>query len=116
MTIILPIPDPRLSPNGSHRHWSAKSKVKKKARELAKLTVWSALQLSEAPTFTRYRLRFYHSVARRRDDDNAAASCKSYRDGIAEALGVDDSTLRMAEAPILAIDKENPRLEITLLP
>ena len=116
MTITLPIPDPRLSPNGSHRHWSSKAKVKKKARELAKLTTWSALQRTEPPTFTRYRLRFYHSIQRRRDDDNAAAACKAYRDGIAEALGVDDSTLRMAEAPLLAIDKANPRLEFELLP
>ena len=32
---------------------------------------------------------------RKRDDDNIIASCKSYRDGVADALGVDDSTMRL---------------------
>ena len=31
------------------------------------------------------------AVSRNRDDDNLIAACKAYRDGIADALGVNDS-------------------------
>lgn len=33
---------------------------------------------------------FYPPDRRRRDDDGLLASCKAYRDGIADALGIDD--------------------------
>ena len=55
-------------------------------------------------------------AAIRRDDDNAAASCKAYRDGIADGLRMDDHGLTQATTPIMLVDKANPRLEITLLP
>lgn len=77
----------------------------------------SALLLpTQPPAFTSYSLAFYFPQERNRDDDNAAASCKAYRDGIADALRIDDSTLRASAAPALLIDRTNPRLEITLLP
>jgi crossover junction endodeoxyribonuclease RusA len=37
-------------------------------------------------------LRAYPPVSRNRDADNLVASCKAFLDGIAEALGINDST------------------------
>jgi crossover junction endodeoxyribonuclease RusA len=34
---------------------------------------------------------FHPKTATRPDDDNCIASCKAYRDGIADALGIDDA-------------------------
>ncbi len=67
------------------------------------------------PTVTAYSLVFHFKENRNRDDDNAAAACKAYRDGIADALRIDDSTLRI-ESLTANIDRNQPRLEITLLP
>lgn len=67
------------------------------------------------PRFTAYSLAFYLPDARPRDDDNLCAACKAYRDGIADALQVNDNQLSMASAPTIRIDREDPRLIITLL-
>ena len=66
------------------------------------------------PTITRYTLAFHYETNRGRDDDNSGASCKAYRDGIADALLTDDHHLTMHQPPKLFVDKENPRLEIIL--
>lgn len=71
---------------------------------------------TSVPLVTGYTLTFYLPDARNRDDDNLAAACKAYRDGIADALQMDDSALALAARPVLAIDRKDPRVKITLLP
>lgn len=39
------------------------------------------------------RVTFYPSTNRRRDEDNVIGAFKAYRDGIADALGVDDADI-----------------------
>ena len=74
----------------------------------------SALLLpAQPPAFSTYSLAFHFPQERNRDDDNAAASCKAYRDGIADALRIDDSTLHL-HALTSTIDRQQPRLEITM--
>ena len=68
---------------------------------------------AQPPAFTSYSLAFHFPQERTRDDDNAAASCKAYRDGIADALRIDDSTLRF-QSLTASIDRLKPRLEILL--
>lgn len=68
---------------------------------------------AQPPAYTYYSLAFHFPQKRNRDDDNAAASCKAYRDGIADALRIDDSILRF-DSLAANIDRERPRLEITL--
>jgi crossover junction endodeoxyribonuclease RusA len=114
LTITLPLPHKSLSPNW-RGHWGIKSKHTKVSRRRAKLRTLEALGGRSAPTFTGYRLAFFFPDARNRDDDNAAASCKAYRDGIADGLKVDDSTLALSARPALSIDRSNPRVEITLI-
>lgn len=123
MRIILPIPHRLLSPN--HTPWGrrglmARAHLTKTHRQKARLTTQDAITThtlhtgEPLPTYTGYTLHFYHSVRRRRDDDNLSASCKAYRDGIADALGIDDHWLRLLSPPTQNIDKANPRLEIIL--
>lgn len=115
MTISLPLPDRRLSPN-ARGHWSKGHKASKAAKQHAYLATKNALQGKPSPAVSRYKLAFFFKVTRRRDDDNFSACCKYYRDGIAAALGIDDTDLRQCEAPEMRIDRDNPRLEIHLLP
>jgi hypothetical protein len=115
MTLTLPLPHRGLSPN-ARSHWRNRHRLTKRARWVAKCVTLAALAGEASPVFTRYTLTFFFPNAIHRDDDNAAASCKAYRDGIADALGIDDHGLRLAEAPTILIDRQKPRLEITLLP
>jgi hypothetical protein len=70
------------------------------------------------PTFSTYSLTFHFPTNRNRDDDNYSAACKSYRDGIADALRMDDHGLRISGAPSLLHDSTltTPFLTFTLHP
>lgn len=115
LTLSVPLPAKGLSPN-SRAHWRAKASLTKSHRTRAKLEFLAAASKFQLPaSFSAYRLTFYHALRRARDDDNAAASCKAYRDGIADALRIDDSTLSHHGTTLL-IDSKLPRLEITLIP
>lgn len=113
LTIVLPIPSRALSPN-ARCHWAPKSQITRMHRRRAKMATLEALNGQPAPEVAGYVLRFFFKTRQHRDDDNAAASCKAYRDGIADALRIDDHTLRMVCSPEMRHDPENPRLEITL--
>lgn len=101
MIIALPWPDPLLSPN-ARAHWRPISEAKKKARWDAGFLAVEAMGL-RAPDI-RARLagahpipitvRFYPPDARHRDDDNMVGSFKAARDGIAQALDVNDRRFR----------------------
>ena len=122
LTICLPVPPASISPNarrGESRGAAiCKSKVVKAYRSLAHLMFFNALLSLELGTtpFTGYRLAFYFRTRRFRDDDNADASCKAYRDGMADALRMDDCKLRKCALSTHAHDPECPRVEITLVP
>lgn len=88
--IVLPWPDKRLSPN-ARGHFMARSTAVKKARSDA---FWATKAAGiHAPNTPRIRLKwsFNPPTAHKRDDDNLIGRCKAYRDGIADALGIDDS-------------------------
>jgi crossover junction endodeoxyribonuclease RusA len=93
--IELPWPAKELSPN-ARGHWAKMARFKKGAREhagwVAKMEVigadWDELTFNGSPTIT---ITFCPPDKRRRDLDNAIASFKSAQDGIADALGIDDS-------------------------
>lgn len=99
MKIVLPFPDRRLSPN-ARLHWRARLKPKQVARTGA----WAATVATEGYRTAKAALegvepipveiRFYPPDRRHRDDDNMIAAFKAARDGIAEALGVDDRRFR----------------------
>jgi crossover junction endodeoxyribonuclease RusA len=97
MLITLPWPDKGLSPN-ARLHWAPKAKLKAEARTIAG---WTTIELLRgqsvaatiaitSPDKIPMTITFYPPDKRLRDDDNMVGSFKSYRDGIADALGVDD--------------------------
>jgi crossover junction endodeoxyribonuclease RusA len=99
LTVQLPWPDPKLNPNQSKgMHWAGTSALRKKARNDAFwLTRGAMLQnLLEAKALPAGQdvpvtITFVQPDKRRRDRDNLLASTKSALDGLAEAIGVDDS-------------------------
>lgn len=119
MRIILPWPDKRLLPN-ARAHWRTKATVTKKARADATIATYGALGcgLREVRSALAgegkiaLTVTFYPPDERRRDDDGMVSSFKAARDGIADALGVDDRRFR---PHYIFADPEAPgRIEVAL--
>lgn len=97
-SITIPLPGLRLVSLANQReHWRVRAKRAKDHRSAAMLLTRAALRLE--------RVRFPLTVIitriapRALDDDNLAGACKSVRDGIADALGIDDRDPRVKWAP-----------------
>lgn len=90
--VICPYPPAILNPNG-RAHWSKRSPVAKAYRqECWALALAAGLHMLVVPAGPiRVRLDFFPPDHVRRDDDNAVAAFKAGRDGIADAMKVDDS-------------------------
>lgn len=90
--VVCPWPPVVLSPN-ARVHWSKRSRAAKAYRhECWALTLAAGMHLVALPAGPiRLQLDFFPPDRARRDDDNAIASFKAARDGIADALKVDDS-------------------------
>ncbi len=96
MRILLPWPHKHLSPNG-RAHWATKAKATKIARTFAYWKVKEQTAVTGVvPAGISYT--FHPGTNRRRDLDNLIASTKATTDGIAQALGVDDSTFKLSYA------------------
>ena len=115
ITLVLPLPHYCLSPN-ARTHWTMKAGVTKKARRLAREAVeaeevctapWSRVKAHEA---------FFYGTNRNRDERNAVAMLKAYYDGVVDAgLIIDDNHQILSHGqPTFDIDKEAPRVEITI--
>ncbi len=99
--VTLPWPDKDLSPN-ARIHWRRKAPKVKAARHAAwALTLEAGARTMSVSAAPRIGIEFRPPDHRRRDADNCMASLKASLDGIADALGVDDSrfisTYRMGE-------------------
>jgi len=95
ITIRLPYPPAKLSPN-ARLHWAAKAKVVKQYRRDCGILT----KVSDAPyrVVSRWnsprlpiKITFHPPDKRRRDRDNMIASFKAGADGVADAIGVDDA-------------------------
>lgn len=94
MIVTLPWPPKELSPN-SRCHWRAahaKAKVYKQACFV--LTLSERIKIDWSGPIHVW-ITFYPPDRRYRDDDNMIAAFKHGRDGVAQALGVDDSRFRI---------------------
>jgi len=87
--VKLPWPPKELSPN-SRPHWAAKAKAAKAYRRECYLLTLAEYKKVEFEGKYHLYFDFYPKTRRRPDDDNCLASAKSGRDGIADAMGVDD--------------------------
>ncbi len=111
-TITLPLPHPDLSPNARVHHM-AKARAVKSHRGFAYMIARhhiGSLKLSAATV----QATFFFKAKRRRDPDNLLSSLKAAFDGMVDAgVFVDDCGL--THLPVQQrIDKENPRVEITI--
>jgi len=120
LAVTVSLPPKALSPN-TRTHWAAKARAVKAHRGEAFLMAGRAVAgvdkggqwWAKVDTEILVRATFWFRVNRRRDRDNAQASLKAAMDGIAEALGVDDSRFVMAPAR-LDVDPRDPRVDITV--
>lgn len=100
LEIELPWPDRALSPN-ARLHPLAKARAFKAAKARAYVLTKGALHgdMPKLRDGSRMNLRLvvYPASRRRRDEDNLLASCKALLDGIAAAIGIDDSLFHFRE-------------------
>ena len=82
LSVWLPLPDMRLSPNG-RGNWQMRNRLTKAARALAAVATRPAWR-GQAITAATYRIVMWRQ--KRIDDDNAVAVCKSYVDGISDIV------------------------------
>lgn len=110
--ITLPWPDACLSPN-ARGSWRKKAQAVKAYRKACAEAAW---QQGVNPTsgLRVDLITFCPPDARAHDDDNLIARFKSGRDGLADALGVDDKTFRPSYAT--GAKKPGGAVRVTLSP
>ena len=94
ITIRLPWPDSRLMPNRKNgRHWAGTQAAKARARMDGAMSAKQAVGRNTVclPEQIPVKITFAAPDRIRRDLDNLHAAMKASLDGIAKALGVDDS-------------------------
>jgi len=96
MNFTLPWPPKELSPN-ARLHWSKKSKAAKVYRNACYMLAIQGGAKTGVPWDGDIHcwIDFFPPDRRHRDDDNMIASFKAGRDGLAQALGVDDKRFRI---------------------
>jgi len=98
ITITLPWHDRKLSPNARVHHFVL-ARAKKKAKSDANILAFLAYREIGRPQLIApitVSITFHPPDNRRRDLDNMLASNKAALDGIAAAIGVDDSLWRLS--------------------
>lgn len=117
--IILPLPPRVLSPNVAQatlRGRFAKAAATKRYRKIAREATEE--ECIESAPWGRVEVAstFYHKTQRRHDDENSMVSIKPAYDGIVDTgLVPDDDSKHMRKLPpTFLIDKENPRVELTI--
>lgn len=93
--VVLPWPDKTLHPN-ARPHWAKKAAAVKKARADAHWLTWSHVGRNLRWAGARVSVTFNPPDKRRRDIDGMIASHKAAQDGIADAIGVDDSKFELS--------------------
>jgi len=94
ITFELPFPSKALSPNG-RAHRMEKAREAKKARKWAWVAVLAALGRNRwAHEGAAIVWTVHPKTANAMDDDNAISMLKPSRDGIADALGINDRTFQ----------------------
>lgn len=92
--LMLPWPPSILSPN-SRAHWSVKSKAAKDYRATCGWLTKAEKVVIDWDGVVHMWITFYPPDKRHRDDDNLISAFKSGRDGIADALGINDKRFRI---------------------
>lgn len=115
ITITLPLPSPKLSPN-ARTHWAEKAKLTKASRRAAHFAALEALNLRRPLGWLKARLevKAFFKTLNFPDPTNFPLSLKAAIDGIADAgIILDDKSL-WPERPVFERDASNPRVELTI--
>jgi crossover junction endodeoxyribonuclease RusA len=111
IAIYLPWPSRDLNPN-SRPHWAKRARAAKKARQdAATMAKHAGLGVIEADRLTVTAI-FTPPDNRPRDEDNMIANIKSYLDGIADVVGINDSKWTLNHRRLPARPLGNVRIEI----
>jgi hypothetical protein len=93
------IPIKTISEANARGHWSKRAKRARAQRKMAGMITSSELvrHLCDNPmdNMTLFRIKLTRIGKGRMDSDNLAGAMKAIRDGIAEAIGIDDGDPRM---------------------
>lgn len=108
--IVLPLPAKQLSPN-ARVCWQAKARAVKQYRSIS---FFVSQQFPSRWKSAEVESTFYFRDRRRRDRDNLLASLKAAFDGIASA-GIVDDDANLTHLPVrLEVDRDAPRVEISI--
>jgi len=91
--LTLPWPPRELSPN-ARTHWRRAAPIKAKYRDACYILAKQSRIAIDWDGDVHVWIDFYPPDRRHRDDDNMIAAFKAGRDGVAEAVGVNDKRFR----------------------
>ena len=93
IVVELPFPDVAKLSMNARSHWLTRHRLAKVARRHGWAATLAAMGREPVPTERPLPVRFsiHAPDKRRRDHDNIVTALKSYCDGIADAIGVDDA-------------------------
>jgi crossover junction endodeoxyribonuclease RusA len=100
-----------VSEANNREHWGAKARRAKQQRGLAALVIRQAINAGYIVPRTiamseKTEIKLTRVGKRKLDSDNLARSCKAVRDGIADAIGIDDGDERLEWIYAQEIGKE----------
>lgn len=110
MKVTLPWPPKELSPN-YRGHWKAVYRRSKEYKEDCWILCKRAKLTKPESDRVLVHMKFYPPTNHRRDQDNMVASMKYGLDGLAAALGVDDS---LFDISIEVAEELGGKVEITI--
>ena len=101
-----------LSPNGRPGHPRQLARAKRVALNEGYVATYAARPRDWAPGAGRFNVTIHAhpKVTRTRDADNLIGAAKAFQDGIARALGVDDSRFNAPAVVFHAANKRRPKL------
>ena len=100
MPAIISLPLRTVSEANAHQHWRARARRTKAQRAATQMLIWVARR-GEDPFGARLdrdghaEIRLTRVAPRGLDSDNLAGALKAVRDGVADALGVNDGDPRI---------------------
>lgn len=104
LSVTLPWPPRELSPNFRTRSTRWIARVRKEYRRACAQIAWDA-GVQPGRNLRLERIVFHPPTANTPDDDNISSRLKAGRDGLADAMGVDDQTFNDAPKEIGAVVK-----------
>lgn len=95
LVVRLPFPDPSLFPNRKNgKHWGETNAIKVQQHDAAYWSTKAAGSFSAPDGYIPLSLLFLTPDKRRRDGDGLLSASKAILDGVAAALGIDDSRFK----------------------